>query len=81
MEKITDKSGNDYYETGNIRITVVKNTWNNQPGIRIQAYKNEAYKNGQNKSLFPGAELPIPNAGAAFDLIKAIIKALEDCGI
>lgn len=77
MEKKTDQSDNDYYETGNIRITVVKNTWdNNKPGIRIQARKND-----QNNSLFPGAELPIPNAGAAFDLIKAIIKALEDCGI
>ena len=67
-----DKSGNDYYEVGNIRITALENTWDDgKPGLRIQAYK------GSGKSLFQGAELPIPDKASAYDFIKEMMNALE----
>lgn len=63
-----DGSGQQYFDVDNIRITVVENTWDDVPGIRVQAYK----ENGQ---LNPGAELPIANSETAFRLILALTNA------
>jgi len=72
----TDGSGNTYYDVGNIRITCIPQTWdNNKPGLRIQAYK------GSGDALFQGAEIPIPDKATAYDFIKAVAEALETNGI
>jgi hypothetical protein len=71
----TDNSGNEYFQVENIRITAVPKTWNNKPGLRIQAYK------GKGDALFQGAEIPIPNKEIAYELIKAMAKALEIIGL
>lgn len=69
-----DGSGNIYFDVGNIRVTAVPKTWDNCPGIRVQAYKESG-------GLHQGAELPIPDKQIAFDFLSAIHKALEHCGI
>lgn len=71
METKKDGKGNICFDVENIRVTVLPKTWNNEPGIRIQAYKGEGQK------LFQGAELPIKNKEVAFDLLSAIHKAIE----
>lgn len=68
----TDSSGNKYFDTGNIRVTSLKQTWSGEPGIRIQAYK------GHGKSLHNGAEIPISTKESAFDVLRAILYAIED---
>lgn len=45
-----DGSGNTYFDVENIRITCVPETFDGNPGLRIQAYK------GQGNALFPGTE-------------------------
>jgi len=37
VEEKVDGSGNIYVETGNVRITFVLRTWDESPGVRIQA--------------------------------------------
>jgi len=71
MQENNDAKGNVYYDVANIRITALPNTWDDHPGIRIQAYTGEGNK------LFPGAELPIPDKETAFNLLAAIHKAIE----
>lgn len=66
----TDGAGQSYTEAGNLRITCVARTWNDSPGLRIQSYK----ANGQ---LNPGAEIPVPDKAAAFDLVNALLEALR----
>lgn len=70
----TDAPGHTYFDVENIRITCIPQTWNGQPGLRIQAYKSDG-------GLFPGAEIPVPNKEIGFDLLKAISKALETIGL
>lgn len=70
----TDSAGQSYSEAGNIRITCVARTWNGQPGLRIQSYK----ENGQ---LNPGAEVPVPDKATAYDLINALTEALRANGL
>lgn len=70
-----DKSGHEYFEVENIRVTALDNTWDGTPGIRIQAYK------GQGKSLFQGAELPIKDRDTAYQFVRAVMQALETAGI
>ncbi|RLC02338.1 MAG: hypothetical protein DRI57_30170 [Deltaproteobacteria bacterium] len=70
-----DGRGNTYFDVENIRITCVPETFDGNPGLRIQAYK------GQGNALFPGAEIPIPDKSTAFDLLKTISKALEANGL
>jgi hypothetical protein len=74
MESATDGSGHTYFEVGNIRITCIPNTWNDDPDIRIQAYKPEG-------GLFQGAELPVPSKEIAFDFLRAIHSAFEENGL
>lgn len=71
MEPQTDGAGHVYFDVGNIRVTAIPETWSGEPGIRIQAYKPEG-------GLFQGAELPVPRKGTAFDLLRAIHRALEE---
>ncbi len=72
MKPKQDSSGNVYFDVGNIRITATPSVWGgNQKGLRIQAYK------GQGKALHPGAELPVPDKETAFDLVNAIMQALQ----
>ena len=75
LEKGIDGKGNTYFKIGNIRVTRIKKTWDNRPGIRIQAYKNN-----KDKKLHRGAEFPVPNDDVAYGLIKAIVAALEHKG-
>lgn len=70
-----DSSGNTFFDVGNIRVTALPDTWAGKPGIRIQAYK------GQGDALFQGAELPIEDRAAAYDLIRALGHALEEAGV
>jgi len=71
MEEKVDGSGNVYAEVGNIRITLVPETWAGQPGVRIQAYKEE-------DGLNPGREIPLPTKKDAYDLIEAILRILSE---
>ena len=72
----TDNAGNNYFDVENIRITALPRTWdNNKPGLRIQAYK------GKGEALFQGAEIPVADKQTAYELIKAIAKALEAIGL
>jgi len=66
MEEKMDSRGNPYIDVGNIRITYVPNTWDEIPGLRVQAYK-------QDDTLHRGAEIPIPDKAMAFDLLEAIL--------
>jgi hypothetical protein len=66
----TDSAGQSYTDVGNIRITRVAQTWNGQPGLRIQSYQ-------VNGRLNPGAEIPIQDKSAAFDLLRALLEALN----
>jgi len=71
-----DSSENTYFDVANIRITALRQTWDNdKPGLRVQAYK------GKGDALFQGAELPVPDKETAYELIKAIAKALESIGV
>ena len=71
-----DSSGHQYFDVKNVRVTAVPQTWDDsKPGLRIQAYK------GKGDALFPGAEIPIPDAETAYKLIKAITKGLEQIGL
>ncbi len=71
MDKMKDGKGNIYFDVGNIRITCIGSSWDGGPGIRVQAYK------GSGRSLHRGAELPVPDASTAYNLIAAIVSALE----
>jgi len=71
MEEKVDGSGNVYAQVVNIRITLVPETWAGQPGVRIQAYKEEG-------GLNPGPEIPLPTKKDAYDLIEAILRILSE---
>ena len=75
MESKQDQAGHMYFEVENIRITVIPETWNGEPGIRIQAYKGDGNK------LFQGAELPLGKKNKAYDFLTAIHHALERANI
>ena len=67
-----DSSDNLYFDVKNIRITALRQTWDdNKPGLRLQAYK------GNGNALFPGAEIPVPDKETAYEFIRAIFNALE----
>ena len=71
-----DASGNSYVDVRNVRITSVPSTWDaGSPGLRIQAYK------GNGDSLFPGAEIAIPDKATAYDFIRAISCMIHKNGI
>lgn len=72
MRTDTDKSGNTFFEVGNVRITAVPSTWDGSPGIRVQA------KKGKGDSLHQGAELPIPDKETAYDFLRALHAALDE---
>jgi len=74
MKAEQDGSGKTYFDVANIRVTCVEKTWSGQPGLRLQAYK----ENGQ---LNPGAEIPIPDKSVAFDLVSAIMEAVKANGL
>ncbi len=74
MESDTDRKGNTYFEVNNLRITSIPETWNDDPGIRIQAYKPEG-------GLHRGAEIPIPDKETGYDLLNAIHNALGENGL
>lgn len=71
MEGKTDQNGNVYFDVGNIRITAIPETWDGNPGIRIQAYKGDGNK------LYQGAELPVESKETGFDIVAALLKAIE----
>jgi hypothetical protein len=76
MKPQTDSAGNTFYEVGNVRITCIKQTWDNgKPGLRIQTYK------GAGRALHQGAEIPIPDAATAYEFVKAIMKVFELLGL
>lgn len=75
MKTEKDKNGNVFFEVSNIRITCISETWNGEPGIRVQAYT------GEGKKLHRGAELPVPGKDVAYSLIVAIAHALEANGV
>ena len=67
-----DSTGNTYFNVRNVRITALRQTWDNEnPGLRIQAYK------GEGSALFQGAEIPVRDKKDAYELIEAIVQALE----
>ena len=70
MEEKVDGSGNVYVEAGNWRITFVPMTWAGQPGIRIQAYREDG-------GLNLGPEIPVPTKKDAYDFIEALVTILE----
>lgn len=71
MSEKQDGRGQVYFDVDNIRVTVIPETFNGNPGIRIQAYTGEGNK------LHQGAELPIRDKETAFDILAAIHKALD----
>lgn len=71
MDKQTDSKGNPYFNVGNLRVTCIGETWGGSSGIRIQAYT------GNGSALHRGAELPVPDKATAYDLIAAIVAALD----
>lgn len=77
MEAKRDSADNVYFDVGNIRVTAIEKTWDeNKPGIRINAYKGS-----KGEALFQGAEIPIPDKKTAYDLIRAITNALDSIGL
>jgi hypothetical protein len=71
-----DSADNVYFDVGNIRVTAIEKTWDEEKrGIRISAYK------GKGKALFQGAEIAIPDKQTAYDLIRAITNALNSIGL
>jgi len=61
-----DKAGNTYY---NVRITILQRTWDEHPGIRLQAYREDG-------GLNQGPQIPIPDKTAGFDLIRSFVQAI-----
>jgi hypothetical protein len=70
MEEKVDGSGNVYVETGNARITFVPRTWDESPGVRIQAKKVGGGLNW-------GPEIPVFTKEGAYDLIEALVRILQ----
>ena len=65
MSVAVDSSGNEYVDVGNIRITAIPKTWDNEkPGLRIQAYK------GKGDALFQGAEMSLAGAGRSGRILQ-----------
>lgn len=76
MQTGIDGSRNTYANVRNLRITAVPQTWDGDaPGLRIQAYK------GNGDSLFPGAEVAIPDKTAAYEFIEAITSMISELGV
>ena len=65
-----DQSGNQSFEVANIRITAIPTTWDDCPGVRIQAYKAEG-------GLHFGPEIPIHSKAEAYDVVRALLSALD----
>lgn len=70
MEEKVDGSGNIYVETGNVRITFVLRTWDESPGVRIQAKRVDG-------GLMWGPEIPISTKEGGYDLIEALVRILQ----
>jgi hypothetical protein len=70
MNPKTDKTGNLYFDRGNVRITILKQTWAGCPGIRIQSYK------GKTRRLHRGAEVPLPDRASAGEVIQLVARAI-----
>ncbi len=65
-----DRNGSAYFEVGNLRITCLAKSWDGNPGIRIQSYR-------EGGGLHRGAEIPIPDRKSAFELLEAVSQALN----
>ena len=66
-----DSKGHQYFDVHNVRVTCIGETWGGSSGIRIQAYT------GNGNQLHRGAELPVPDKATAYDIIAAIVAALD----
>jgi len=65
-----DGNNQQYIRIGNIRLTLIKETWAGSPGIRIQATDLSGCK------VFPGPEIPIPNFKTAMKFIGGFVKMI-----
>jgi len=66
-----DGKGNGYFDVHNVRVTCIGKTWGGTSGIRIQSYT------GKGRKLHRGAELPVPDKATAYDIIAALVAALD----